>query len=233
MNFIYGIFTGLGLLLIVDLVIYFIRGGGGYKVPKDADDSILQHTSEWRTFVANKFINQILFWIDRDVGDVEVKLTTPYPNIDSLCLIADNMEIISTFNWEAGCLDMSIRVATGDDFICREKSFKLRNFDVDLKKAFPFVSKMRDIHDHLNEISIEDVQDLWLHLRDNSDESRDNADLFNATADLMLLMRKGKFRRNKELLRVHTELVRYVMNNCKEDFINFLKPNEEEIKGEE
>lgn len=233
MNFIYGIFTGLGLLLIVDLVIYFIRGEGGYKVPKDADDSILQHTSEWRTFVANKFVNQILFWIDRDVGNVEVKLTTPYPNIDSLCLIADNMEIISTFNWEAGYLDMSIRVATGDDFICREKSFKLRNFDVDLKKAFPFVSKMRDIHDHLNEISIEDVQDLWLHLRDNSDESRDNADLFNATADLMLLMRKGKFRRNKELLRIHTELVRYVMDNCKEDFIQFLKPNEEETKGEE
>lgn len=234
MNFVYGMLAGCTVLTIIQIIMYIITNRNEYKLPQDVDNSSLQFASEWRTFIANKFINQILFWLDRDISEVEVKLTTPFPNIDSLCLIADNLELITTFKWEEGRAIISARISDGEDLQCYSKQICLKNFDVDSNTAFKFIKKVQTIHDHLNRISMEDIEDLWLHLRETSrDDSRKNIDLFNATADLMLLMRKKKFRRDKEVLRIHTELVRHIMNYHKDEFIEFLKLNNEDDEGKE
>lgn len=217
-----------GILLvamIIKVVQYFRDGAGSYEMIGGTEEETLKHISEWRTYIANKYLNAIAFWLDVEPTELEFKLTTPNMNINLLTIAKDNMEFNITFYWEDSEVVCHGYCYDGEEeYISKSLTLTIKDYEIDCAKMFDFVMFIKDTHDGFFTITQNEVEELWITSMAAVKNKTDEKVLFSTLEDFIILMRKKKNYKNKELLRVYTFIFGLILPDLetKKRFIEYL-----------
>ena len=219
-----GFVTG---MMVRSIVQYFKdRNSAEEEYSDEAVERINKSVAEYRTYIINQWLCLLSFWFGIDPSEAQTKLNCPYFNQNTLSFVNENLEVFAFFDWERDLMTVKTRVYGEDEYITHQKKFSLKNKNLPSEKLIKFVSRARDEHYDAYELGADDVISLTAQMRsmakgfDSEDAAKNH--LFDHMADLMILMRKRKFRRDKALFKAYLGLVYWMWNQYKDDFMEYL-----------
>lgn len=223
-----------GLVLIViaviGLIFWFASRG---KVEYELTEEGMCELAEYRTYMINQWISLLGFWFDTKVEESQTKLVMPGINQNALFFFHENIEIYAIFDWEKCGMEVKTSVYKEDGgYIRHVKYFSIANGSFETDKLYDFIKRARIEHYGEYELSPEDVTAVTKQLKELSkgispDDARYN--FYDHMADLMILMRKKNYRKDKKLLQTYFGLVYYLWAAHKDEFLKFLELPEETI----
>lgn len=220
------IVAGILIVAMIIKVVQYLKGGmDSYEMVGGTEEDVLQRVSEWRTYIANKYLNAIAFWLGVEPTELEFKLTTPDMNVNLLTIAKDNMEFNITFYWEDSEVVCRAYCYDGEEeYISKELYLTISDYELDCSKLFKLVMFIKDTHDGYFTITQEEVEELWVMSMASVKNQPDEKILFSTLEDFIILMRKKKNYKNKELLRVFTFIFGIILPNMetKKRFIDYL-----------
>lgn len=201
-----------------------------YELTEDG----VQQLADYRTYMINQFICLITFWLNVSADDIETKLVTPGINQNGIYIFKDNLEVYAIFDWETCQVEVKTSVfKESGGYFKRLKTFSLRNGSFPTDTMYDFITSACQVHHDEYEIAAEDVDQVVKQLKDMGDSiDKENVQykFYEYMANLMLLMRKKKYRNDKQLLELYLGLMLYLWTAHKEEFLKYLEIDEE---GEE
>lgn len=227
--------VGLALIIIaaIGLIFWFVsRGRMEYELTEEG----LQQVSEYRTFMVNQWVNLLLFWLNIKPEDAQTKFMMPGANQNSLYFFYKNIEVYAIFDWEKCLMEVKTSVFKEEGgYIKHIKHFSIADGSFPTDKLFNFVMQAQIEHEGEYELTEADVIEVTRQLKDidkkiSPEEAKNR--FYDHMADLMILMRKKKNRKNKQLLETYFGLVFYLWTEHKDDFLKFLEIEEEEKNTE-
>ena len=225
--------------MFVAIILYLLwqfigtfSGGGEIEQPEE----LLNQISEHRTYIVNQWLGLLGFWLGVEVKSEMVKMTMPDYNLNLLYFYNDNMEVATYFDW--GKDQMIVKVTLYSDmegYWCRTGIFSMRNKVLDNDGLYKFIRIAQSVSHETNELTAEDVVAVAQEIKNLNQPFQDDAAAkryyFNVMADLIMVARKKKFRRDKRFMKIYASLFHYMWNTTGEEFIEFL--NEDEPQKEE
>lgn len=221
-------------VLTVALGVYAYKRDFGARVEYDTD-SILQDMAEYRTYVANQYVQLLMFWLGAtEDQEAQVKLTTPAPNENIVSFIYDNLQIETHFNWPFDEMTVKASYQMDDEHVEFRKTFSMPGKCLDEGKLYKFICQVKADYLQMFEITSADVVELIRQIAAISDDaapSSINKEYFyDKVAGLILALRRVKRLRNNSLvMQSFAGIIRYIWVNDKEGFLNYLGISKEEF----
>ena len=209
-------------------------GGGEAEQPEEYFEQIAEH----RTYMVNQWVTLLGFWLNTEVTKEMVKLTMPDYNLNLLYFYHDDMEIATYFDWGKDIMVVKATVYNDmEGYWCRTAMFSMKNKVFENDKLYKFIQVAQMAHYDQHELSAEDVIDVAKEIKNLNQPFQDDAAAkryyFNVMADLVMLARKKKFRRDKKFMKIYASLFHHMWNTTGEEFIEFLNSEDEPKKDEE
>lgn len=230
------------ILCVAASLLAFCIGFGVFKKFKDVEyETIVQelpneainYIVEYRNYMISQWICLLVFWFDIKVEDTETKLLSPAPNQNAVYFFYKNIEIYAFFSWPDNSMEVKTSVLTDDNsYVSHHKMFSIANGSLPTNQLFKFISKAKELHTIHYELSADDViaitQQLKIAPKDINEEAV-KMRYFDIMADMMIMMRKKKNRKNKQLLGVYIGLVDFLWQQYDKEFLDYLDMSEEEF----
>lgn len=202
-----------------------------YETTGDTE-SALEQITEYRMGLVNQWISLLGFWLKVEIGKDDVKCASPAFNQTLITFLKDNLEFNALFDWSHKRMVLeSNAYSTKGNYNSRKKTFRLANHMLSTDKLYKFVMKAKDEYLEYQELSADDVTLLTQQIKAIStpygDENEAKEQFFTTMAELMILMRRKKCRRNRDLVNVYANLVHYLWRQHGEQFLEFLKDEED------
>ena len=164
-------------------------------------------------------------------------MTMPDYNLNLLYFYNDNMEVATYFDW--GKDQMIVKVTLYSDmegYWCRTGVFSMKNKVLDNDGLYKFIRIAQSVSHETNELTAEDVIAVAQEIKNLNQPFQDDAAAkryyFNVIADLLMLARKKKFRRDRKFMKIYASLFHHMWNTTGEEFIEFLNGEDEPQKEE-
>lgn len=208
--------------------------GGEVEQPEE----YLEQVGEHRTFAVNQWVTLLGFWFGVEVTAEMVKLTMPDYNENVLYFYQDDIEIATYFDWAKDQMAVKATVYNGGEgYWCRSGVFSMKSKTFQVDKLHKFIEQVKIEHYELHELTADDVVDIARQLKDLNQPFQDDAAAkdyyFNVMADLIMLARRKKFRRDKKFMKIYASLFHHMWNTTGEEFIEFLNEDESAPQQEE
>lgn len=232
------------IIIVVVLLGYFVLKGFGIGIEQSEEviegdsEGALNLISEHRTFVVNQLIALFGFWFNQEVTKDSIKLTAPAFNQNTLYFFHDDMEIVTHFDWNNQMMTIQTVVYNDQEgYITAIQGFSMKNHLLDVKGIHKFVQKAQAEYYELHELSADDVIEVIKQLKALNQPFQDDAAAkcyyFNTMADLTMLARRKKFRRDKKFMKIYSSLIHHMWSTTGEEFIEFLNKEDEPLKDKE
>lgn len=235
-------------LLFMVFCMYVIRTlTTTYETTGNTEEA-LEQIAEYRTYCINQWISLLAFWLKIEVQGDEIKCTAPAFNQTLVTFLKDNLQIDALFDWECQQMVVESTVYTDcGDYATHKELFNIEDYMLKTEELYAFVSRAKDEYTEFHDLTKEDVLTLTKQLKAIStpyaDQKEAQEHFFDTMAELMLMMRRKKFRTNRPLVNIYANLVSYLWSEYSEEFMAFLgaeeKPEEnqptesENIEGNE
>lgn len=226
--------------MFVILVLYLLwqfmgtfTGSGEVEQPEELLNQIAEH----RTYMVNQWLGLLGFWLNTEVTQEKVKMTMPDYNLNLLYFYHDDMEIATYFDWGRDIMVVKATVYNEmEGYWCRTGTFSMKNKVFENDKLYDFIQIAKDAHYDQHELSADDVISVAKEIKNLNNPFQDDAAAkryyFNVMADLVMLARKKKFRRDRKFMKIYASLFHHMWNTTGEEFIEFLNGEDEPQKEE-
>ena len=192
----------------------------------------LKQVAEYRTYLVNQWICLLAFWFGIKTEEAQTKLTTPGINQNGVFFFHQNIEVYALFDWDTQKMEVKTNVFDEEKgYATHVKVFSLSDGSLQSDRLHKFILKAKEEHYGVYELSADDVIEITKQLRISGEafptEEAAKTYLFNNMADLIVMMRKKNLRNNKKLMQVYMGLIYYLWKQYGDDFLKFLKVEDE------